>query len=133
MNILIVDDEREIADVVELYLQNEFNVLKFYTGEEALACIGRMKIDLAILDVMLPDIDGFTILKKIREKYTFPVIMLTAKTGDIDKITGLTLGADDYIPKPFNPLELVARVKAQLRRYTQYNGNARKEDDVIDF
>ena len=133
MNILIVDDEREIADVVELYLQNEFNVLKFYTGEEALACIDRTKIDLAILDVMLPDIDGFTILKKIREKYTFPVIMLTAKTGDIDKITGLTLGADDYIPKPFNPLELVARVKAQLRRYTQYNENARREEDVIDF
>ena len=91
MNILIVDDEKEIADVVELYLQTEYNVLKFYTGEEALACIEHSKIDLAILDVMLPDIDGFTILKKIREKYTFPVIMLTAKTEYIDKITGLTL------------------------------------------
>ena len=135
MNILIVDDEREIADVVELYLQNEYNVLKFYTGEEALACIEKSKIDLAILDVMLPDLDGFTILKKIREKYTFPVIMLTAKSEYVDKITGLTLGADDYIPKPFNPLELVARVKAQMRRYTQYNDSVRKEkdDDVIDF
>lgn len=133
MNILIVDDEKEIADVVELYLQTEYNVLKFYTGEEALACIERSKIDLAILDVMLPDIDGFTILKKIREKYTFPVIMLTAKTEYIDKITGLTLGADDYIPKPFNPLELVARVKAQMRRYTQYNDNTKKDGDVIDF
>ena len=133
MNILIVDDEKEIADVVELYLQTEYNVLKFYTGKEALACIEHSKIDLAILDVMLPDIDGFTILKKIREKYTFPVIMLTAKTEYIDKITGLTLGADDYIPKPFNPLELVARVKAQMRRYTQYNDNKKKDGDVIDF
>lgn len=133
MNILIVDDEREIADVVELYLQNEYRILKFYTGEEALACIENTKIDLAILDVMLPDIDGFTILKRIREKYTFPVIMLTAKVEYIDKITGLTMGADDYIPKPFNPLELVARVKAQMRRYTQYNEGAKKDEEVIDF
>ena len=133
MNILIVDDEKEIADVVELYLQNEYHVLKFYTGGDALACIENTKIDLAILDVMLPDIDGFTILKKIREKYTFPVIMLTAKTEYEDKITGLTLGADDYIPKPFNPLELVARVKAQMRRYTQYNEGIKNEDDIIDF
>ena len=107
--ILVVDDEREIADVIELYLQNDqYTVYKFYTGQEALDCIFEKKIDLAILDVMLPDIDGFQILKKIREKYTFPVIMLTAKTEYMDKITGLTLGADDYIPKPFNPLELVA-------------------------
>lgn len=134
MNILIVDDEREIADVVELYLQNEYHVLKFYTGEDALACIESTKIDLAILDVMLPDIDGFTILKKIREKYRFPVIMLTAKTEYLDKITGLTMGADDYIPKPFNPLELVARVKAQMRRYTQYNDGGRSDSgEVIDF
>ena len=131
--ILIVDDEKEIADVVELYLQNEYHVLKFYTGQDALDCIESTRIDLAILDVMLPDIDGFTILKNIREKYTFPVIMLTAKTEYLDKITGLTMGADDYIPKPFNPLELVARVKAQMRRYTQYNDKSRSEGDVIDF
>ena len=131
--ILIVDDEKEIADVVELYLQNEYHVRKFYTGQDALDCIESTRIDLAILDVMLPDIDGFTILKKIREKYTFPVIMLTAKTEYLDKITGLTMGADDYIPKPFNPLELVARVKAQMRRYTQYNDKSRSEGDVIDF
>ena len=131
--ILIVDDEKEIADVVELYLQNEYHVLKFYTGQDALDCIESTRIDLAILDVMLPDIDGFTILKKIREKYTFPVIMLTAKTEYLDKITGLTMGEDDYIPKPFNPLELVARVKAQMRRYTQYNDKSRSEGDVIDF
>ena len=115
-----MDDEKEIADVIELYLKNDqYNVLKFYTGQEALDCIASTKIDLAILDIMLPDVDGFQILKQIREKYTFPVIMLTAKTEYMDKITGLTLGADDYIPKPFNPLELVARVKAQIRRYTQ--------------
>lgn len=134
MNILVVDDEREIADVVELYLKNDqYNVFKFYTGQDALNCINSMKIDLAILDIMLPDIDGFQILKQIREKYKFPVIMLTAKTEYMDKITGLTLGADDYIPKPFNPLELVARVKAQLRRYTQYNDGAKETSDVIDF
>ena len=134
MNILVVDDEKEIADVIELYLQNDqYSVYKFYTGQEALDCIGSMKIDLAILDIMLPDIDGFQILKQIREKYTFPVIMLTAKTEYMDKITGLTLVADDYITKPFNPLELVARVKAQLRRYTQYNEGAKEEGEIIDF
>ncbi len=134
MNILVVDDEKEIADVVELYLQNDqYDVYKFYTGMDALKCIESTKIDLAILDIMLPDIDGFQILKKIRENYTFPVLMLTAKTGDMDKINGLTLGADDYIPKPFNPLELVARVKAQIRRSTQYNDGARADEAVIDF
>ena len=134
MNILVVDDEKEIADVVELYLQNDqYKVFKFYNGQDALDCINNMKIDLAILDIMLPDIDGFQILKQIRQKYTFPVIMLTAKTEYMDKITGLTLGADDYIPKPFNPLELVARVKAQLRRYTQYNEGTKEEGDVLDF
>ena len=131
MNILVVDDEREIADVIELYLHNDqYNVFKFYTGEDALACIGSKKIDLAILDIMLPDIDGFQLLKMIREKYTFPVIMLTAKTEYMDKITGLTLGADDYIPKPFNPLELVARVKSQLRSYTKL-GNVAEENQKI--
>ncbi|MCQ2507936.1 MAG: VanR-ABDEGLN family response regulator transcription factor [Dorea sp.] len=135
MNILIVDDEKEIADVVELYLQNDrYNVFKFYNGKDALACINNTRIDLAILDIMLPDIDGFQILKKIREKYTFPVIMLTAKTEYMDRITGLTLGADDYIAKPFNPLELVARVKAQIRRSTQYNDGAKEDNgEVIDF
>lgn len=134
MNILIVDDEIEIADVIELYLKrDQYTIYKFYTGQEALDCISRTKIDLAILDVMLPDIDGFEILKKIREKYTFPVIMLTAKIEDTDKIVGLTLGADDYIPKPFNPLELVARVKAQLRRYTQYNDVSKSQGEVIDI
>ena len=133
MNILVVDDEKEIADVVELYLQNEYHVLKFYTGQEALECIEKTNVDLAILDVMLPDIDGFTILRKIREKYTFPVIMLTAKTEYRDKITGLTMGADDYIPKPFNPLELVARVKAHLARYDRLTGSAAEKNKVIEI
>jgi len=132
--IVIVDDEKEIADVIELYLKNEgYEVHKFYNGEAALSCISSKEIDLAILDVMLPDIDGFTILQKIREVHKFPVIMLTAKSEYLDKITGLTLGADDYISKPFNPLELVARVKAQLRRFTQYNDDRRQTENVIDF
>ncbi len=134
MNILVVDDEKEIADIIALYLQNdEYTIYKYYTGREALECVETRTIDLAILDVMLPDIDGFEILRTIRRKYTFPVIMLTAKIDATDKITGLTLGADDYMPKPFNPLELVARVKAQLRRYTQYNDNVKSKGDIIDF
>ena len=116
--ILIVDDEREIADVVELYLKNEnYEVIKCYNGTDALKCVEENTPDMALLDVMLPDIDGFTILQKIRENYTFPVIMLTAKTEYMDKINGLTLGADDYISKPFDPAELVARVNANLRQY----------------
>lgn len=132
--ILVVDDEREIADIIGLYLSNEnFEVVKCYNGRDALAAVKNEKPDLAILDVMLPDIDGFTILQKIREEYTFPVIMLTAKTEYMDKINGLTLGADDYIEKPFNALELMARVKAQLRRFTKYNEGAKQQEDVIDF
>ena len=132
--ILIVDDEREFADVVELYLKNEnYEVEKCYNGTDALRCIEENTPDMALLDVMLPDIDGFTILQKVRERHTFPVIMLTAKTEYMDKINGLTLGADDYIAKPFNPLELIARVKAQLRRFTKYNENGRPQEDVLDF
>ena len=132
--ILVVDDEREIADVIELYLKNEnFEVEKCYTGKEALESIEKGAPDMALLDVMLPDIDGLTILKKIREKYNFPVIMLTAKTEYMDKINGLMLGADDYIAKPFNPLELIARIKAQIRRFTKYNTGGRMQEDIIDF
>jgi len=134
MNILVVDDEKEIADIIALYLQNDdYRIYKFYTGREALECMETTKIDLAILDVMLPDIDGFEILRNIRKKFTFPVIMLTAKIDATDKITGLTLGADDYMPKPINPLELVARVKAQPRRYTQYTDKVKNRGDPIDF
>ena len=115
--ILVVDDEKEIADLLDVYLKNDgYTVYKFYNGTDALACLKKTLPDLAILDVMLPDIDGFHICQKIRESYYFPVIMLTAKIADTDKIMGLTIGADDYITKPFNPLEVVARVKTQLRR-----------------
>lgn len=120
--ILLVDDEKEITDLLEVYLSNEgFRVFKFYKAEDVLSCIRDNTIDLAILDVMLPDMDGFTLCKTIREHWFFPIIMLTAKVEDFDKITGLTMGADDYITKPFNPLEVVARVKGQLRRAQTYN------------
>lgn len=131
-NILIVDDEHEIADLVELYLKNEnYTVFKFYTAQEALTCIETTEIDLAILDVMLPDGSGLAICKKIRDKHTYPVIMLTAKDTEVDQITGLTLGADDYITKPFRPLELIARVKAQLRRYKTYSGVTAPSENII--
>ena len=131
MNILILDDEKEIADLVELYLKNEnYNVYKCYEAEKAIKIINKEKLDLAILDVMIGEIDGFEICKKIREKgLNFPIIMLTAKIEDNDKITGLTMGADDYITKPFNPLELTARVKSAIRRYTQYN-EIKKENNI---
>ena len=120
--IMIVDDEAAIADLIDVYLQNEgYTVHKFYNATQALECVEHERLDLAILDVMLPDMDGFTLCQKIRERHLFPILMLTAKVEDMDKITGLTLGADDYITKPFSPLELVARVKTQLRRYTRYN------------
>ena len=119
--ILVVDDEHDIADLLEVYLRNEnYMIYKYYSAKEALACIESKEIDLAILDIMLPDINGFSICQKIREKHTYPIIMLTAKDEETDKITGLTLGADDYVTKPFRPLELIARVKAQLRRYNKY-------------
>jgi len=121
-HILVVDDEKEIADLIELYLMNEgFTIHKCYDGITAMEEVRNQLMDLAILDVMLPDLDGFTLCRKIREEYNYPIIMLTAKIEDIDKIRGLTIGADDYITKPFNPLEVIARVKAQLRRYKSYN------------
>ncbi len=120
--ILVVDDEREIADLVEVYLKNEgYRVYKSYNAADALACVEREDLSLAVLDVMLPDGSGFELCRKIRETHLFPIIMLTAKVEDMDKITGLTLGADDYLTKPFNPLELVARVKTQLRRCKRYD------------
>lgn len=128
INVLVVDDEQTIADLIEVYLYNEgYNVHKFYDGKSALECIKSEQLNLAILDIMLPDMDGFSLCQKIREKYNFPVIMLTAKGEELDKITGLTLGADDYMTKPFNPLEIIARVKAALRRYYQLNDGSGKE------
>ena len=130
--ILVVDDEPEIADLVELYLKNEnYCVCKCYSAEEALKCIEEETIDLAILDVMLPNISGFQLCEIIRKNSTYPVIMLSAKSEEIDKITGLTLGADDYITKPFLPLEMIARVKAQLRRYKRYNIVEDKNEEIV--
>lgn len=130
--ILVVDDEKEIADLVALYLQNEgFRVRKTYDAAGALDLAANEPLDLAVLDVMLPDLDGFQLCQKIRETHPFPIIMLTAKGEGMDKITGLSLGADDYMTKPFQPLELVARVKAQLRRYKQYNTGAESGDGAL--
>ena len=127
--ILVVDDEQDIANLLEVYLRNEnYTVYKYYCAKDALQCIENGDIDLAILDVMLPDINGFSLCQLIREKYTYPIIMLTAKIEETDKITGLTLGADDYVTKPFRPLEVVARVKAQLRRYKKYSPTATTEE-----
>ena len=115
--ILIVDDEKEIVDLLEVYLSNDgYSVYKCYNGLEAMKCIKQSQIDLAILDIMLPDIDGFRLCQKIREKFYFPIIMLTAKIEDSDKIMGLTIGADDYITKPFSMEELTFRIEAILRR-----------------
>ncbi|MGL5822750.1 MAG: response regulator transcription factor [Sarcina sp.] len=121
-NILILEDEKEIADLVEIYLKNEgYKVFKAGKVSEVDDFLILNKIDLAILDVMLPDGDGLILCSKIREKYMFPIIMLTAKSQESDRISGLAFGADDYITKPFRPLELLARVKAQIRRYKKYN------------
>lgn len=135
--IMVVDDEASIADLVEVYLKNDgYEVFKFYNAADALDCVAKEDLNLAILDVMLPDMDGFTLCQRIREEHFYPIIMLTAKVEDIDKITGLTLGADDYITKPFNPLELLARVKTQLRRYMRYNNAdaySEKDTDELDI
>lgn len=134
MKILVVDDEESIADLVEVYLKSEnYQVYQCNNGRDALDCVEREEIDLAILDVMLPDIDGFRLCQKIRETHFFPIIMLTARVEDMDKIMGLTLGADDYITKPFNPLELTARVKTQLRRYKKYNAEGRDDSRACEF
>lgn len=123
--ILVVDDEKAIADLVGIYLTKEgFDVQIAYSGADAAKAILEQEFDLALLDVMLPDIDGFELLRTIRVSHTYPVIMLTARDAQQDKIEGLSLGADDYVVKPFRPLELIARVHAQLRRYTSYGSRA---------
>lgn len=134
MRILVVDDEEAIAGLVEVCMVSAgFEVIKCYDGQNALDQLQKHTIDLAILDVMLPDMDGFTLCQKIREQYVFPIIMLTAKVEDQDKIHGLSMGADDYMTKPFNPQELVARVKTQLRRFTTYNQASYIERNEFDF
>lgn len=120
--VLVVDDEKEIAQLLDVCLKSEgFETVVCYTAQQALQAIEHEKIDLAILDVMLPDGDGFSLCREIRKKYYYPIVMLTARDSDADKIGGLGLGADDYVTKPFQPPELMARVHAQLRRYIRYN------------
>ncbi len=119
MNILVCDDDKEIAEAIKIYLENEgYQVLKAFNGLEALKLLEEQDIHLVIMDIMMPQMDGIRATLKIREGKNIPVIMLSAKAEDTDKIIGLNMGADDYMTKPFNPLELIARVKSQLRRYT---------------
>ena len=130
-NILICDDEKEIADAIEIYLEQEgFRVFKAYHGQEALEQLKKEEIQLVIMDIMMPGLDGIRTAMKIRETSSIPIIFLSAKSQDADKILGLNIGADDYITKPFNPLELVARVKSQIRRYTKL-GNIAPESGKI--
>lgn len=131
MTVLVCDDDKEIVDAIEIYLQQEgFDVVKAYDGEQALEAMKTNKIDLIVIDVMMPKMDGIHATLQIRKESSIPIIFLSAKTEDADKILGLNVGADDYVTKPFNPLELVARVKSNLRRYTQL-GNAVEEDQQV--
>lgn len=126
-NILVCDDDKEIAGAIEIYLRNEgYKIFKAFDGVEALNIVGKEKIHLIIMDIMMPNLDGIQATMKIRQEKNIPIIMLSAKSEDYDKITGLNVGADDYITKPFNPLELVARVKSQLRRYIDLGSMVKK-------
>ena len=128
-NILVVDDDKEIVGAIEIYLKNEgYNILKAYNGKEALDLVNKNDIHLILLDIMMPKKDGLETLEELRKTKNIPVILLSAKSEDYDKIGGLNLGADDYITKPFNPLELIARVKSHLRRYVSL-GTLKKEED----
>lgn len=130
--ILIVDDEKEISELLAIYLNNEgYDVEKAFDGKEALEKIKAHPPDVMILDIMLEDIDGFSLCQKIRENYFFPILMLTSKIDFGDKILGLTVGADDYMTKPFNPLEVVARIRTQLRRSGRYNQEIGVSEDTV--
>ncbi|MCK9861815.1 response regulator transcription factor [Paenibacillus sp. ATY16] len=129
--ILVVDDDTEIRDVIHVYLRNEgHSVLEAGDGLEAIERLSRQKVDLVILDVMMPRMDGIKACMHIREQYSVPIIMLSAKEGDMDKIMGLSTGADDYVTKPFNPMELIARVKAQLRRQNMLASKEAAHDQI---
>lgn len=137
-NILVVEDENDIRDAIGIYLENQgYNVFKASNGLEGLEILDKEEVHLAIADVMMPKMDGLTFTMKLREKYNFPVIILSAKSEDVDKIMGLNIGADDYVTKPFQPLELIARVNSQLRRYTKYlniniDNISQQKDDIIE-
>ena len=131
-NIVVCDDDKEIVEAIDIYLTQEgYHILKAYDGEQVLKLLETEEVHLLILDVMMPKLDGIRATLKIREKYSIPIIILSAKSEDVDKILGLNVGADDYVTKPFNPLELIARVKSQIRRYTQFGGNAKEQKDTI--
>ena len=131
--ILVVDDDHEIADAIEIYLKSEgYEIFKAYNGLEALEILNQQKIHCILMDVMMPKMDGIQAIMHIRETSNIPIIILSAKSEDMDKVLGLNIGADDYITKPFNPLEMIARVKSQLRRYMRYNSQKR-DDNIIDF
>ncbi|MEZ3485556.1 MAG: response regulator transcription factor [Lachnospiraceae bacterium] len=130
--ILVCDDDREIVEAIDIYLTQEgYRVLKAYDGEEALKVLKEHTVDLLVIDVMMPKLDGIRATLKIREQNNMPIIILSAKSEDADKILGLNVGADDYVTKPFNPLELVARVKSQLRRYTQLGSTAEHANQAV--
>lgn len=132
MNILICDDDKEIVEAISIYLKQEgYQVICAYDGQEALDITKKQEIHLIILDIMMPKLDGIHALLQLREKSAIPVILLSAKSEDADKILGLNVGADDYVTKPFNPLELVARVKSQLRRYTKLGGMEPERDSLL--
>ena len=132
MNILVVDDDREIVDSIGIFLSGEgYKVLKAYDGIEALDILSQTQVHLMILDIMMPKLDGIKTLMKLRESRNIPVILLSAKSEDADKILGLTAGADDYVTKPFNPSELVARVKSQLRRYTTLGSIGKQNGEIV--
>lgn len=131
-NILVCDDDKEIVDVIDIYLSQEgYHILKAYDGLQAIEIMKKEEVHLILLDIMMPNLDGIRATRKIRETSSVPIIMLSAKSEDVDKILGLNIGADDYITKPFNPLELIARVKSQLRRYTQLGNLATEEKEAV--
>lgn len=133
ITILIADDETEIADLIALHLNKEgYHCIKVSDGQEAIHAVQTNSIDLAILDIMMPKLDGYEVTRQIREQHHMPIIFLSAKTTDLDKIAGLVRGADDYVTKPFNPMELVARVNAQLRRSMQFNPSSKLSTPVLE-
>lgn len=131
-NILVCDDDKEIVDAIDIYLSQEgYHILKAYDGLQAIEIMKKEEVHLILLDIMMPNLDGIRATRKIRETSSVPIIMLSAKSEDVDKILGLNIGADDYITKPFNPLELIVRVKSQLRRYTQLGNLATEEKEAV--
>ena len=131
-NILVCDDDKEIVDAIDIYLSQEgYHILKAYDGLQAIEIMKKEEVHLILLDIMMPNLDGIRATRKIRETSSVPIIMLSAKSEDVDKILGLNIGVDDYITKPFNPLELIARVKSQLRRYTQLGNLATEEKEAV--